>query len=295
MTSFLMLLVGVMLWRSAVFGQRSWMYGSESERPNRCKQYGPFLLQQLAACLIIADPLRHVLFDVGLWAGCSNNPTYSRINTTNAFPDSCYDSSYQYRCTVPCCVPMWLPSPGVPTGDAYEWFPPQSQFPTLATLTPNNTVWLPTNYSTTEPWVVWKAPAVLWELPATGIEEGAAHTTKGPMTAADCKYGVNEETGYCFLVNESLPLAEKLQQLPLRDAGKPYDPVTNPHECNCNQCTPHETMSHLAPLGVVFTIIFTYVGFVLLACAVAWNANIVDKLKNLKKTWRRLRGQTSPM
>ena len=62
-----MLLVGVMLWRSAVFGQRSWMYGSESEKPNRFKQYGPFLLQQLAACLIVADPLRHVLFDIGLW------------------------------------------------------------------------------------------------------------------------------------------------------------------------------------------------------------------------------------
>ena len=51
----------------------------------------------------------------------------------------------------------------------------------------------------------------------------------------------------------------------------------------------------LAPLGIVFTIVFTYVGFGLLAAAVAWNANVVDKLKHLQKTWRRLRGQTAPI
>ena len=133
-TSVLMIGVGYMLLRSAIWGQREWMYGPDSPNPSWKKRYGPFLVQQFAACLIIADPLRHVLFDVGLWAGCSNNPTYGRINTTDAFPSSCYDSSYQYRCTVPCCVPVWLAEPNpalagaAEASDDYAWFPPQSQF-----------------------------------------------------------------------------------------------------------------------------------------------------------------------
>jgi len=274
-----MLCVGAMLLSSALTGQRSWKYGPDGQTPNCCKRYGPFMIQQLAACLIIADPLRHVLFDVGLWAGCSNNPTYNRVNSTDPFPAQCHDSSYQYACNVPCCVPTWLPD----ADDTYAWFPPQSQFGELATLRPNNTVYLPSGFdASAQPWSVFKAPAVLWETGGEGV--------RGEATAAECPFGVNGATGYCFLVNESLPYADRIAQLPLRDASKPYDPDTNPHECNCNQCNPHETMPNLAPLGVLFTIFFTYTGFILLAGAVAWNANIMDKLKGFRQKWRALRG-----
>ena len=303
-----MLFVGAMLLRSAVFGQRCWMHGPDSPSPHRGKRYGPFLLQQLAACLIIADPLRHVLFDVGLWAGCSNNPTYARINSTDAFPSGCYDSSYQYRCTVPCCVPTWQAGNDSAAAAEYAWFPPQSQLPELATLRPDGSVWLPSGYATSQqPWDVYKPGALLWET-------GLAHAAKGGLADADCEHGANSATGYCFLVDEATPMsyADRRKLLPLKDAAKPFDAETSaphllsaalthphppptppppashptplrpplrlradPHECNCNQCSPSETMGHLAPLGVLFTLVFTYSGFVLLALAVAWLASHV--------------------
>ena len=44
-----MLFVGGMLLRSAISGQRSWMYGPDSRAPSCGRRYGPFLIQQLAA------------------------------------------------------------------------------------------------------------------------------------------------------------------------------------------------------------------------------------------------------
>ena len=44
---------------------------------------------------------------------------------------------------------------------------------------------------------------------------------------------------------------------------------------------------------VLFAIVFTYSGFALLAVAVGWNANIVQKLKGMRTKWRALRGRAS--
>ena len=221
-TSLLMLFVGAMLLRSAVSGQRCWMHGPDSPSPHRAKRYGPFLLQQLAVCLVIADPLRHVLFDVGLWAGCSNNPTYARINSTDAFPSGCYDSSYQYRCTVPCCVPTWKATSNATT--EYAWSPPQSQLPQLATLRPDGIIYLPSGYAAAQqPWEVFKPGALLWE-------SGLAHAGGGGgLSDADCEHGANSATGYCFLVDETTPMsyADRLKLLPLKDAAKPFDAETS--------------------------------------------------------------------
>jgi len=219
-----MLVVGAMLLRSAVSGQRCWMHGPDSASPHRGKRYGPFVLQQLAACLVIADPLRHVLGDVGLWVGCSNNPTFSRINSTDPFPTGCYSSSYQYRCTVPCCVPTWRPAGNGSAGAAeYAWLPPQSQLPELATLRPDGTVYLPSGYAASQqPWEVFKPGALLWA-------SGLAHAGRGGMREEDCEHGVNNATGYCFLVDEATPMsyADRLKLLPLRDASKPFDAETS--------------------------------------------------------------------
>jgi len=51
-----------------------------------------------------------------------------------------------------------------------------------------------------------------------------------------------------------------------------------------------ETAHCLSTVGILFTIIATYVGFFLLAVATLWNANICDKLKDIRAEWRRLRG-----
>jgi len=53
---------------------------------------------------------------------------------------------------------------------------------------------------------------------------------------------------------------------------------------------PEETMHCLSPMGVLFTIVFTYLGFALLVVGTMWNANIVDKLSEIRQEWRRLRG-----
>ena len=89
-TSTLMLFVGVMLYGAASSGTRSLA-------PSRLSRWGPFLLFSLAVPLILADLVRHLLQDHGVWAECGNNPSYSRINTTDPFPSSCLWSSSQYR------------------------------------------------------------------------------------------------------------------------------------------------------------------------------------------------------
>jgi len=51
-----------------------------------------------------------------------------------------------------------------------------------------------------------------------------------------------------------------------------------------------ENMAHLSPMGILFTICFTYLGFVCLFIGTLWNANIVKKLGEIKRKWRELRG-----
>jgi len=55
-----------------------------------------------------------------------------------------------------------------------------------------------------------------------------------------------------------------------------------------NECSP-EAPPCLTAVGILFTIVFTYLGFFILAVATLWNANICDKLKDFKAEWRRLR------
>jgi hypothetical protein len=50
-----------------------------------------------------------------------------------------------------------------------------------------------------------------------------------------------------------------------------------------------ETPSCLTVVGVLFTLVFTYLGFVILTIATLWNANLVDKIKDFKAEWKRLR------
>jgi len=55
----------------------------------------------------------------------------------------------------------------------------------------------------------------------------------------------------------------------------------------------HEDIGCLSTTGILFTIVFTYTGFILLAVATLWNANICEKMKDIKAEWKRLRGQRS--
>ena len=53
-----------------------------------------------------------------------------------------------------------------------------------------------------------------------------------------------------------------------------------------------ESMSHLSVMGVIFTIIFTYFGFGLFMVGNLWNANIIDKCREIRHKYRVLRGKS---
>jgi hypothetical protein len=264
-TGLLMLVVGVMLYNAAATGLRSYL-------PRRLARWGPFAVFCLAVPLIMADLVRHMLQDSGVWPECGNNPYYSRVNTTDPFPDACYWSSAQYRCTVQCCVPVWHEGDAAAGERAFQWSPPTPDFfggtnvtdgaPQFATLRGDGTLYYPPGFDKAQlPYRVFEAPLVLF-----------ADNTRNPLTQprarpGECEHGVNAATGYCYLRADEA------------------------EECSCSSCQPYENMLHLSPIGWLFTFFFTYAGFALLAVAVLWNANVVSKLKHVRKRWNELRAQ----
>mmetsp|Transcript_16281 Transcript_16281/g.42187 ORF Transcript_16281/g.42187 Transcript_16281/m.42187 type:complete len:289 (+) Transcript_16281:472-1338(+) len=278
-----MLVVGTMLLRAART-QRARI------KPRR-RQYGPFLALCAATPLILADIVRHVAQDTGVWPGCGNNEVFSRANSSDPFPASCLWSSSQYRCSVTCCVPTWLSTgAGAEGGEEYAWFPAQrSFFPAegaavasqFATIRPDGSLYLPSAFNTSaalEPVRAFHAPLALY----AGGRRRYAGADNEPKGTSECPHGRNPATGACYLVDPALPHAEQLKLLPQRD-GQPT--------CDCDLCTHAEDMSHLSPMGLVFTILCTYSGFALLALAVLWNANIVAKLRHVGEEWRALRAE----
>eukprot|EP00667_Euglena_gracilis_P001297 EG_transcript_1298 len=61
--------------------------------------------------------------------------------------------------------------------------------------------------------------------------------------------------------------------------------------CGCSCIADdRENLRHLSPIGILFTLLFTYAGFALLAVGTLWNASIGEKLREVRAQWRRLRG-----
>jgi len=56
-------------------------------------------------------------------------------------------------------------------------------------------------------------------------------------------------------------------------------------------CLPdnNERVGCLSTIGVLFTIVFTYMGFVLLASATLWNASIGEKIVKFREKWKEIR------
>eukprot|EP01012_Entosiphon_sulcatum_P035670 TRINITY_DN452_c0_g1_i1.p1 TRINITY_DN452_c0_g1~~TRINITY_DN452_c0_g1_i1.p1 ORF type:complete len:765 (+),score=107.99 TRINITY_DN452_c0_g1_i1:1538-3832(+) len=59
-------------------------------------------------------------------------------------------------------------------------------------------------------------------------------------------------------------------------------------DCHCI-ADDKENLAHLSPMGILFTITFTYLGFTLLAIGTLWNANLLSKLREVRTQWRQLR------
>lgn len=68
--------------------------------------------------------------------------------------------------------------------------------------------------------------------------------------------------------------------------------ASNQYHCDIpgpDHCTNHENIAHLSMIGWLFTIVFTYTGFIFLFIGVLWNANILQKCGEIKAQWRELR------
>jgi len=284
-TACLMLLVIYMIGRDAAWGPRSYA-------PSRWTRYGPVATCVLAATLIMVEPTRHVINDQNLWPWCGNNPTYDRINSTDAFPPQCDWSATQYVCTQQCCVSTWQPTD--PNETAFSWLPPTGDFfpagplpGPFGTRRADGTIYVPDGAGH-GPFALYGASA---KAPLVFYETGALNPLKVDAPATGCMYGTNPLTGYCFLTNQSLSYEEQLLQLPLADPKAAFNATANPHVCACDGCVPDEDFSHLSVVGVLSTIVCTYVGFALLAVAVGWNANVVSKFAKIGQQWRALRGR----
>jgi len=52
-----------------------------------------------------------------------------------------------------------------------------------------------------------------------------------------------------------------------------------------------ENITCLTVLGVFFTIVSTYLGFIFLFIGTMWNANLLQKLRQIRRQWQALRAQ----
>jgi hypothetical protein len=269
----LLLALFIFILRQALTGHRSY------KKP--LHRWGPIVLLGLALPLILADLIRHLVQDYGGWGECGNNDLYPRINSTDPYPPACAWASNQYICENTCCVPTW-------NNSTKDWGSPQStyfpsddatvaaQFAVTLSSTPSaDDLQFPATFDLTkQPWRVFSLPLVFDGTGTINIAEGG----KNKYPRGKCKYGINPETGYCFLTDQSLSYDMQVLQL-------------NGNSCDCDSCLPnaHESIGHLSNVGIVFTIVFTYTGFILLAIAVMWNADIVTKFKKIQVQWRELR------
>lgn len=72
----------------------------------------------------------------------------------------------------------------------------------------------------------------------------------------------------------------------------PESPPDSTCECHCIP-TEEERIANLSTIGWIFTIGFTYTGFALLSAGIMWNADICNKMGEIKKKWRAIRnGET---
>eukprot|EP01102_Stenamoeba_stenopodia_P003321 TRINITY_DN1326_c0_g1_i1.p1 TRINITY_DN1326_c0_g1~~TRINITY_DN1326_c0_g1_i1.p1 ORF type:complete len:131 (-),score=29.61 TRINITY_DN1326_c0_g1_i1:256-648(-) len=62
-------------------------------------------------------------------------------------------------------------------------------------------------------------------------------------------------------------------------------PGSSEYRDDCNE----ETIKCLSGVGIVFTIICTYSGFILLFIATMWSGDIISKFKKIKAEFKRLR------
>lgn len=86
------------------------------------------------------------------------------------------------------------------------------------------------------------------------------------------------------LVATPLIMADLVRHV-LQDTKLWPEPGSAQFRPGCNA----ENMTCLSAVGWLFTVFFTYSGFVCLAVGTMWNANLMDKIREIRKEWKALR------
>jgi len=89
---------------------------------------------------------------------------------------------------------------------------------------------------------------------------------------------------YLVLFSVPLVMADLTRHL-LQDTNVWPEPGSAEYRDGCEQ----ENVTCLSIVGIVFTIVCTYLGFTCLAIGVLWNAKIWDKLKDIRQRWKAIR------
>jgi hypothetical protein len=199
----------------------------------------------------MAEPTRHILSDNGVWPLCWQGQI-PRINQT--WNDGCVVSSLEYKCNIPCCIPMdtyleEYPDNNPPAGTRNE---------TVLDLT--DPAWLNHFY-----YPYCRNNATQAVVPFLNSTTGEPQCVAPSSSAEFAWYGEHASEGAAAWTY--------FTQL----------------ECRCDACVFEETMAYLSPVGDIFTVTLTYTGFVLLAVGALWNANIVKKLKKLSDKCKELK------
>lgn len=285
----------------------------------KCQYYGPCILTLTAAPLILADLCRHVMGDLGWWPWCGDpsqqRGLFGRVN--ESWTDACFWSSTEYVCNIPCCVPgdntigstndlslnyyLQTNSDGTNFQLSFSDNCGMSESGTIGPIhgapftNPNCTC----GGSTCDPKMSPSVQMVLLTTEAplgllAGVQPGDKQDGNypegfGPITEktdANDAYLPPHWPSYPILEPKTLAYIKK--EAIIGNVG--VAPETIP-DCNCDNCVPpdQENIHHLSFIGVLFTICFTYTGFVLLASGTLWNADIIHKLADIKKKWMKLR------
>ena len=219
-----------------------------------CQKYGPFILTMIAAPLICADLTRHVLNDLNIWPWCGDpSAQYGLFPRVNV--------SWSADCLLSstqfvCTIPCCVPG----------------------------------NNSAPKDWPYGNAKDGMYRdiCNMKFIVSSQCFKELTPLFFFGLGMLPPYWPEYPQLSNKTLEWIEK----EAIEGGNPPDQV---EECNCLNCVPleDENIYNLSPIGILFTIIFTYTGFTLLAIGTMWNANIIKKCGELREKWNELRGGRS--
>jgi len=266
--------------------------------------YGPTILSVLATILIMADLWRHVLQDTHVW------------------PEKVFEGMKQSDIVV-----GYTNSSTNPTATIDNYYSPDNGVMNAGALVLSNKAMSVEEFNVTmcfdrpvynghydakdESFVIWaygvhsyteqslmhaadtlsrsdSNPTINW---LTADTKSLTLSDDAAINRVDLSWTVKNNTYLTICVSATGPQISSRTWVglgfttPLGIGSSQY--VFNPDR-NCLHSN-NERIACLSTIGFVFTILFTYSGFILLAVATMWNANITEKIKKFREKWKEIR------